>query len=160
MQGRPSDARPQLEPHRRLGNRDRLKNKRPTNLKRVFTPLPSGSVDTSPMGLSVNIYNTLRYNIYMTFQTWRSNVLYLCVHVCMEVTLSRDSQWPSETAIYSHKCARRVSLEGLSIVDVELSALVDGHPRVHTHLPHTTVVHDNCAHVGCVAVVYTACCIA
>ena len=59
MQGRPSDARPQLEPHRRLGNRDRLKNKRPTNLKRVFTPLPSCPVDTSPMGLSVNIYNII-----------------------------------------------------------------------------------------------------
>ena len=47
MRGRPNDVRPQLGPHRRLGNRDRLKNKRPTNLKRVFTPLPSCSVDTS-----------------------------------------------------------------------------------------------------------------
>ena len=39
MRSQLNDARPQLEPHRRLSNRDRVKNKRPTNLKRVFHPL-------------------------------------------------------------------------------------------------------------------------
>ena len=60
MRGRLSDARPQLEPHRRLGNRDRLKNKRPTNLKRDFTPLPSCSVDTSPAMGSTSFSHLLK----------------------------------------------------------------------------------------------------